>query len=849
MYLINDPKVIKSVTESNKQTHNIIDSNIIDEQTKEDPEKELQIMYIDKFIVEDAMEYTTGYYIINQSNLNTEVLDYIELYNDIPKTGSYHNVVNKFIYKNKLKQLVVINVDTNYGTFIEHRDILQIAQHNNIPYRNEGIGTLLYNIIDANDKRIEDTRGDLLPTAIDGLNNHIGVSPIEEEEKEEQEDEFTIKQTTLTKICSSFNEIVVENVIKTNLFKNYQFVEQVDKTEYKNNYRADMKRCRKNILYHSKYEYPVYSVMDLPRKFDGIIKCGLFFIETNNIYPFRGDGWYCEELVLYGLEQNLIKLDDIKYEFIPSSKLPADYFKKPIDLLIKAFEPIKELQKVAINALIGVFGKSNLQRCHTKFTTSELDASHWNTKNKDVFIQSHKTKSGKVIYAGTITEPVIAESSPYPIYSYVLQKEAMELHKLEQLIKSKGGKILDRNTDAIRYTATKEINVFNECWIEGDSSTVKYQPEDAKPLKIEKLKGMCRKNRLEPDAFTLKWNIQYDYDNTAEEKAIQIINSNQSIHIDGKAGTGKTYLTNKIIEQLNKQNKKYLSFSPTNKGARLIGGNTIDSLYTQFKGRKNKLFSILKDIEYLLIDEVGMMVEQFYRFFILIKQSLPLIKFILSGDYSQFAPVADWYVGDYKNSPATYNLCNGNRIQLTKCRRSNKELFDLYTHVETIDKTKFKATKHTYLNVSYTHKTRIEVNKQCMNKFILDNAEMNVYEIKKDEKNQKSQDVSLCIGMPVIAHKTNKKLSIMKSQRFIVSSITDDIIKIKDDDREIEIELKNFNKLFYIGFCITLHSSQGETFNEPYTIYDWNNFYFDNIARYVALSRATCIENIQIAER
>jgi len=100
--------------------------------------------------------------------------------------------------------------------------------------------------------------------------------------------------------------------------------------------------------------------------------------------------------------------------------------------------------------------------------------------------------------------------------------------------------------------------------------------------------------------------------------------------------------------------------------------------------------------------------------------------------------------------------------------------------------------------------------------------------------------------MPVIAHKTNKKLSIMKSQRFIVSSITDDIIKIKDDDREIEIELKNFNKLFYIGFCITLHSSQGETFNEPYTIYDWNNFYFDNIARYVALSRATCIENIQI---
>jgi Cdc6-like AAA superfamily ATPase len=40
----------------------------------------------------------------------------------------------------------------------------------------------------------------------------------------------------------------------------------------------------------------------------------------------------------------------------------------------------------------------------------------------------------------------------------------------------------------------------------------------------------------------------------------------------GRAGTGKSYLTNKVIKELKKQNKKYLAFSPTNKGARIIGG-------------------------------------------------------------------------------------------------------------------------------------------------------------------------------------------------------------------------------------------------------------------------------------
>ena len=43
---------------------------------------------------------------------------------------------------------------------------------------------------------------------------------------------------------------------------------------------------------------------------------------------------------------------------------------------------------------------------------------------------------------------------------------------------------------------------------------------------------------------------------------------------------------------------------------------------------------------------------------------------------------------------------------------------------------------------------------------------------------------------------------------------------------------------------MTIHASQGETFKDPYTIYDW--YMLCDKARYVALSRGTKLENIQI---
>lgn len=166
--------------------------------------------------------------------------------------------------------------------------------------------------------------------------------------------------------------------------------------------------------------------------------------------------------------------------------------------------------------------------------------------------------------------------------------EAIELHKLESLIIRIDGVILDRNTDAIRYHRKNEFipSVF---W-DNETRLPKYCREDVKELITETMPRLCRKNQIDYNIFDTDWNIQYDYDDSPEQESKYIIYSNESIHIDGRAGTGKTYIVNKIINELKERKIKYMCLSPTNKAANLINGTTIHSIFYKFERCKKSLF-------------------------------------------------------------------------------------------------------------------------------------------------------------------------------------------------------------------------------------------------------------------
>ena len=100
--------------------------------------------------------------------------------------------------------------------------------------------------------------------------------------------------------------------------------------------------------------------------------------------------------------------------------------------------------------------------------------------------------------------------------------------------------------------------------------------------------------------------------------------------------------------------------------------------------------------------------------------------------------------------------------------------------------------------------------------------------------------------MPVIARKNNKELNIFNNETFTIKEIRrkEDVITVEDYGKTQEVPIPVFTKMFNVAYCITSHKSQGSTFDEPYTVHEFERF--DERMKYVALSRSSSIEHINI---
>ena len=206
------------------------------------------------------------------------------------------------------------------------------------------------------------------------------------------------------------------------------------------------------------------------------------------------------------------------------------------------------------------------------------------------------------------------------------------------------------------------------------------------------------------------------------------------------------------------------------------------------------------------------------------------------------SPTPIRFLFNYKDSRALYELCDGNRIQLLKCRRADDELFNLCDpkRVMQLDKEIF-GKKFTDAHLCFTNKKRKEINNTMMQKATKGCKPLCLPALPYDSN---SQDVMLAPGMPVICRVTRNKLNICNNEMFTIQSVSQQSITLANDNAEGEIEPKEFQKLFYVAYAITIHKSQGQTYNKPYTIHEWSKL--DRRLRYVALSRATLKELINI---
>ena len=136
MYLINDAKIIQSLSESAKSSKNIIQSSMMETNEKKFTERKIY----DANNMTEALQYNDAIVYLPYADMCDEIFKYIEKYKDMPEVKcSNHKVVEINIKKKNLTVLC----DPNIADGLTWKDVKARCDKAGIPFTNQSIGTLL----------------------------------------------------------------------------------------------------------------------------------------------------------------------------------------------------------------------------------------------------------------------------------------------------------------------------------------------------------------------------------------------------------------------------------------------------------------------------------------------------------------------------------------------------------------------------------------------------------------------------------------------------------------------------------------------------------------------------------
>ena len=888
MYLVSCKKKVQSLVKKAYDKEIKIKSVVL----KEDWQVESENKFDDKTYHKNApiaelAKYKNGVVVLDKKDLSDEIVQYIKTFNTIPD-GLKNNKVAITEFYDTINN-VVITTDPNDTRCINYETVKQICDDQDIEFTNQSLTGLVKqmrtNFIvtprakfsKVFRKKIFEDQGkccqmckhalsictfhiDHIQALANGGNNELDNLQILCKEchftktKEEAEEGWV----KVSETESSFNS-ETSKVYESDLSRVWAFVEKMDvkHDESLKMFGFDINRCRTNQMKYNKYNYPQFTVMDMVDEYEGNhSRPGRYYVECDKYFPLRGNGFYSQPMIEYCLSIGMIQESDIKYVMYAGCEIKHDYFNKLIDHYCKTLckyntEDFK-VDKFAVNTMIGQFKPKNKDHWKSLCITPDANNAFYHyLSKKGCFIDnlSIDDSNNHLVYEKFTTTH---EETEAPIYEMILELEAIELHKLSEIVKSRGGVVLDLITDCVvcqfpdnvcPFTTKDGLNIDGFEYAPG---VPKYTLEhEEKRLKVARMKNQCR---IETFKYEKKeWqNVQDCSDNNFGPFVKMIIDDNKSINIDGRGGTGKSTLIRQLQNAMDERELKYVSLAPSNKAARQINGLTIHKF---IKKHPAKIIKEL-NLNYIIIDEISMVHEMFYKYFLVIQKLKPDLKFIVAGNFDQLLPVKDRADFNYQDSIALYDLCEGNRLNLTTCRRSDDICFKKCSpeNIPNLTRSDF-GDQFTERHLSYTNKTRIAINKKMMdNKVVIKKGKKSL-NLDKLGYDKNSQDVRLLAGMPIIARINMEDMGICNNECFTIKEIQhskNNILIVDEVGETKDIPFSLFQKLFYVAYCLTIHKCQGCTFDHPYTIHEWDHPRFDERLKYVALSRTTKIENINI---
>lgn len=565
-----------------------------------------------------------------------------------------------------------------------------------------------------------------------------------------------------------------------------------------------------SILRNSKHNWLLFDMFCVPMPYSGSITDAYYFIQTTNTMPCKGNGWYSRSIAEFLIENNIEHT--IINEIKASQVLPASFFVPFVDTVVKE---LPEGFKYIINTFCGALNT------HEKKNTSVQTSSDKCVALEKVLSKGNSMCSFDIgddkMYCSVAIKSELLYKNNMPMYSQILDGASIQLAKTILHLQKKGCSIRSYNTDSVtfKHEDILEIDISREA-LGG------WKNEVSKPFEYQ-ISPLRRKDRFLASEYTFEVDKKdTDFDNTMIEFL-----QNNSCFISAPAGYGKSYVAEKVIEAVGAEKCCVLGY--TNIASNNIGGNTFHKTFKisidDYKGAI-PVAQIMKEKDILIIDEISQLPSKLYK---IIEEVIKMEKKVLIfGDLLQILPV-----GETRDPLLMLKLMVRNRITLTTYRRGDAELLECLTSVRERISIPFEQKEKGSLHFCFTKKMRDIINEREIQK-----VKRGYFDLVKNENLKR-----IFVGMPLRSIITKKDLSMLNGERWTIKNIDEEIeLHSTTRDTTLYVPFDKIHETFKPGFAMTIHSSQGLTIQEPYTVHieDKSGFDIDDKWRmvYTAVSRA-----------
>jgi len=342
-----------------------------------------------------------------------------------------------------------------------------------------------------------------------------------------------------------------------------------------------------------------------------------------------------------------------------------------------------------------------------------------------------------------------------------------------------------------------------------------------------------------------------------------IVASKTGCLIEGYAGSGKTELAKAIRSEYNLD--KVLCLAPTNKAAQLLGGKTFHKAFgmeAEATSCPVYMFRAMKNYDAIFVDEISMVTLFQWSILYTVKRMYPNIVIYLMGDFYQCAPINtnDPKPHEYSNSPLLKYLTDCQHVILDKNQRSDDRMWNIQQKLKAgadvrhlIQKWDHKT--NIYKRICYRNVTRRALNLKCQESWLKEFPErFNIRMTMAFDKDHKDGiEYILTDGMPVIAMVTRDTLGVVNNEEFKIQKITDSTIFLTNEYHKepLGIPLEKFGRAFDLAFAITIHKSQGSSYDVPHVLHEWCQMGNDALnvmrLRYTGITRTRSWELLMIA--